>query len=198
MIHMNLKGAVIENKRYLGIATFMMVFAIAVGASMPIQENPLSENPFLKELEPYLQYYKPYTPFTVIFLFLKNSLTAALAFLLGPLLLLFPAGVLLLNGFMVGFVGSAVANQVSIQTAFSSLVPHGIFELPALIFASAAGFRFGVAALRKASALLRRRDYSLYFELNSAFRLFIIAVALLLIAAVIETYVTPFIVGIMP
>ena len=42
MIHMNLKGAVIENKRYLGIATFMMVFAIAVGASMPIQESPLS------------------------------------------------------------------------------------------------------------------------------------------------------------
>jgi len=34
--------------------------------------------------------------------------------------------------------------------------------------------------------------------LNSAFRLFIIAVALLLIAAVIETYVTPFIMGIMP
>ena len=188
---MNLLGALKENKLYILMAALLMGIFMVIGAMTPLQEGSLADSPLLKNLEPYLQYYQPFNPITVIFLFLKNSLTAGMAFILGPLLLLFPAIVLVLNGFLVGYVGNSVANQLSIQMAFATLAPHGIFELPALVIASAAGFHLGVATLEKAYATLRHRDYSFYFEFNSALRLFVITIILLAIAAIMETFVTP-------
>lgn len=192
------KSLLRENWIYIGIAAALLlgglVFGVAVGASMPSGGTPLSDNDFVKELEPYLQLYQPYTPFTVLFLFAKNSLTGGLCFLLGPLLLLSPVGIPLLNGFIVGFLGSAVASQDSPLLALESLAPHGVFELSALVLASAAGLRFGVATIKKAFGRAGG-DFSLRSEFLAASRIFLLALALFAIAAVLETYLTPYIIG---
>ena len=187
-----------ENRNYIGVAAGLllggMVIGSVVGASLPSGGTPLSDSTYFQALEPILQLYQPYTPFTVLFLFAKNSLTGGLCFLMGPLLLLSPLGIPLLNGFIVGFVGSAVATQRSLLLAVESLAPHGVFELTALVFSSAAGLHFGVSAIKKAFGMVDA-DFSLRSEFLSAARLFLLALALFAIAAVLETYVTPYIVG---
>lgn len=187
-----------ENVFYLLAASLLLAFGMYAGASIPQSGVPLSDSPLLKEIEKYVQFYKPYDPITILFLLAKNSLTAAVAFFLGPLLLIVPAVILFLNGFIVGMIGAALSDQFSLVYALKVLAPHGIFEIPALVFASAGGFRLGVAALRKLSSKMRHREYSLSAEFKGTWRLLVISVILLLIAAVMETYVTPFIIGYSP
>jgi stage II sporulation protein M len=188
-------GLLKENRMYLLAASLLMIFGMWAGALIPQTGGPISDNPFLKSIEQYVQFYKPYDVLTVLFLFSKNTLTASLAFLLAPVLLVVPAGILLLNGFMVGMVGSALTNHASLVVAVAALAPHGIFELPALVFACAGGLRFGLAAFRKAISVWEHKPYSLSREFMWAWRLFIISTMMLLAAAIMETYVTPFVVG---
>ena len=187
-------GVIKANKNYLLISTLLMIIGIVAGAAVP-QGGSLSENPLLKNLMQYAPSFKPYEPFTVLFLLAKNSLAAAMAFFFAPLLLLAPAGVLLLNGFMLGMVGLGVANQISLIVAVGALAPHGIIEIPALIFACAAGMRFGIASFRKLISLFEHKQYSLFAEFRGAWELFVISIMLLLVAAILETYVTPFVLG---
>jgi len=185
------------NKNYLLVSTLLIIIGIVAGAAIP-QGGGLSENPLLKNVMQYAQFYKPYEPLTVLFLLAKNSLTAALAFFFAPVLLLTPSGILLLNGFILGMVGSALTTQISLIVAVGALAPHGIFEIPALIFACAAGMRFGTASFRKLISLFEHKQYSLSAEFMGAWGLFVISLGLFLAAAIVETYVTPFVLGYFP
>jgi stage II sporulation protein M len=182
-----------DNAKYITAAAILMFLAFALGAVMPMGEGSMADNPLFEGLESIVSYYQPYNPFSVIFLFLKNSLTALIAFALSPLLLVTPVLVLSLNGFLLGIVGNVMASQVSLNAALAALVPHGIFEIPALVLASAAGLRLGWAALRKLKAKLAHAQFSIAPDFAKSFRLFIVAIVLLLIAAVVETYVTPYV-----
>ncbi len=182
-----------ENLRYISIAAILMLIGITLGISMPLGEGELTDNPLLEGLESIVGYYTPYAPLSVAFLFLKNALTVSMAFLLGPLLLIVPVMVLVLNGFVLGMVANVVASQVSLAVALASLLPHGVVELPALVIASAAGIRFGVASMKKLKSIISHTDYNLAADFKKASRLFIIALVLLLIAAVLETYLTPYV-----
>ena len=191
-------GVLRENVLYLLASSLLLAFGMYAWATIPQSGVPLSDNPLLKEIEKYIQFYRPYDPLTIPFLLAKNSLTAAMAFFLGPILLIVPTVILLLNGFMVGMIGAALSDQFSVIYALQVLAPHGIFEIPALVIASAGGIRLGVATLRKLSSKMRHREYSLSAEFKRTWRLLVISVILLLIAAVMETYVTPFIIGYSP
>jgi stage II sporulation protein M len=69
------------------------------------------------------------------------------------------------------------------------LLPHGIFELPALIIGEAAAFSFGTAAIL---ALFKKERRNLLLpNLKQNLIYLLIAFALLLPAAIIETFVTP-------
>ncbi len=182
-----------ENSKYIAAAAMLMFLAFTLGVALPMEEGSLSDNPLFEGLESIMSYYEPYTPSSVIFLFLKNSLTALLAFALGPLLLITPIVVLSLNGFMLGIVSNVVASQVSLAVALASLAPHGIFEIPALVFASAAGLRLGWSAMSALKSKLTHAQFSMVLDLTKSFRLFLVALILLLIAAVVETYLTPYI-----
>ncbi|MCX8182194.1 MAG: stage II sporulation protein M [Candidatus Methanomethyliaceae archaeon] len=180
--------------KYLAISAGLFFMGMALGVFVPKAETPLSETPFFEILSPYVELYKPYEFSTVIFLFAKNSLTVGLAFFLSPLLLIFPATILLLNGFMTGFVASVLP----IDLALRALAPHGIFELPALVIAAAGGLCFGTGVIRKILRRIRGKEYEVAQDFKRGFKLFLISLVLLFVAAIIETYVTPFIVGHVP
>ncbi|MDD1764469.1 MAG: stage II sporulation protein M [Candidatus Methanomethyliaceae archaeon] len=191
---MGVIGVIKANKYYLLISTLLITAGIIAGAAVP-QGGALSEDPLFKDLMQYTQFYKPYEPLTVLFLLAKNSIAAALAFLFAPILLLAPVGVLLLNGFLLGMVGSGLAAELSPIVAVGAFAPHGIFEIPALIFACAAGLRFGIASFRKLISFFEHKKYSLYTQFMEAWGLFILSLMLFLVAAIMETYVTPFVLG---
>jgi len=77
-----------------------------------------------------------------------------------------------------------------IALTISGLLPHGIFEIPALILASAAMLRIGVVLV---TPQLGRSLGEVMLELLADWTKVVVGVVvpLLLIAAVIETYVTP-------
>ncbi|MDH5810736.1 MAG: stage II sporulation protein M [Candidatus Methanomethylicaceae archaeon] len=180
--------------KYIAISIGLLVVGMVLGVVVPKTETPLSESPLFEILSPYVEMYKPYEFATVMFLFAKNSLTVGLAFFLSPLLLIFPIMILVLNGFMTGFIASALP----IDLALRALAPHGIFELPALVLAAAGGLCFGAGVIRKIVRRIRGKEYEVSKDFKIGLRLFVISLVLLFVAAIIETYVTPFIVGYAP
>lgn len=185
------------NGVYLLIGTCLLLLGMLFGIMTPKGTEPITNDPLFDAIDQWVQFYVPYSPFTVLFLFAKNTLTAAISFFAAPIIIV-PPGVLLLNGYTVGFFGSAIAEQESLLLAFQALAPHGIFEIPALVFAAAGGLRFGIALYRKIALSVKNVEYPIRSEFMGSLTLFLIAVVLLLVAAIMETYVTPYVLGYVP
>jgi stage II sporulation protein M len=95
---------------------------------------------------------------------------------------------LTVNGWLISFISVAVVQEESLGILLAGLLPHGIFELPALIMGEAAALSFGALTI---VALVSKKKDLLLPGLKQNLRYLLIACALLLPAAIIETYVTP-------
>lgn len=132
---------------------------------------------------------EPFKVSTAIFLFTKNLSVLLLGFFFSPILCLFPVLILTLNGLVLSFVAAVIAQEKSIGFVLAGLLPHGIFEIPALIISEAAALSFGIAAITAIFSEEKRRV--LLPNLKQNLKYLAIACALLVPAAVIETFVTP-------
>jgi stage II sporulation protein M len=127
---------------------------------------------------------------------LTHNLQSLIITFFGGIIGIITFGALFLNGFIYGtFLGYLGSNQVSSSNLgplspklfIIYTVPHGIFEISGFIIAGAAGFRLTKIIYR----MLRGddpRDY--YGEFKDAMALFIIAIILITIAAIIEANYT--------
>ena len=176
-------------KRWLIIATSLFGIGFLSGLFAPASMvNLLSEEiAALEELASLLAPLPQFLIFAIIFL--KNSSTLLLSFILSPILCLWPIVVLTLNGWLIAFVSAIIVQETSLGFILAGLLPHGIFELPALIIGEAAAFSFGTAAILALFKKERRNLLLLNLKQNLIYLL--IAFALLLPAAIIETFVTP-------
>ncbi len=123
-----------------------------------------------------------------LMIFLNNSKTAAIAMLGGIVFGIVPWIIVLFNGFMVGSVSTIAyeAGGKGIPQIILLLIPHGVIEIPAILLAATAGILF----YRNV-----RRGYSKEgFKLS--LKLLGISVVMLFIAALVETFVTPVLGGI--
>lgn len=124
-----------------------------------------------------------------IFILLKNISVIVLSFVLSPLLCLVPVTTLVLNGGVIGLVSSIIMEEESLPFLLAGLLPHGIFELPALILGEAVALSFGIAVLRGVFGK-NNRDI-IMTNLKSNLKFLSISAGLFLVAAIIETFVTP-------
>ena len=131
----------------------------------------------------------PFKVSTAVFIFLKNISVLLLSFIFSPVLCLFPFAVLTFNGLLLSFVATIAAQEESIGFVLAALLPHGIFELPAIIIGEAAALSFGIAAI--AALFSEDRRKVLLPNLKQNLRYLAIACVLLIPAAIIETFVTP-------
>ena len=95
-----------------------------------------------------------------------------------------------INSLLLGlFAGVYVNNGISLLAYFAGIVPHGIFELPALILALSSG----IYLCRKVTDYVRHNEKGVMGPLmKDLLRLFAMhIIPLLVAAAVIEAYVTP-------
>ena len=98
------------------------------------------------------------------------------------------AYMMMLNGFMLGVIGMACAvGGMSLQL-WSFVAPHGVLELPAIIIAGGAGLKLAQGLLFP--GLLPRRD-ALVRAGKEALRLILGCIPLLVIAGIIEAFVSP-------
>lgn len=121
-------------------------------------------------------------------IFLNNAIKALLVIIGGLAVGLFPAIFLLANGAALGFVLSGSIQSRGVATALLAILPHGVFELPAILLASSMGLLLGGCAIKK---LRHAGDVPISGELALALKFFAGIVApLLFIAALVEAFVT--------
>ena len=95
-----------------------------------------------------------------------------------------------INSLLLGlFAGVYVNNGISLLAYFAGIVPHGVFELPALILALSSG----IYLCRKVTDYVRHNKKGVMGPLmKDLLRLFVMhIIPLLVAAAVMEAYVTP-------
>lgn len=121
----------------------------------------------------------------LLFFILQNNLMSALfALLLGAVTFgIFPIGGALLNGLVLGYVlekVSAIAGPLVIWR----LLPHGIFELPAVFLAMGFGMYLGLSVFARVSDRWVEFKRRFYRALNA---FLMIVTPLLILAALIES-----------
>jgi len=131
----------------------------------------------------------PFRVSTAVFIFLKNVSALLLSFIFSPVLCLLPVLALMVNGALLSFISEVILQENSLGFLLSGLLPHGIFELPALIIGGAAALSFGTAVLTV--PFRRERRKLLLQNLKQSAWYLVIACILLVPAAIIETFVTP-------
>ncbi len=176
-------------KRWIFVAIFLFGISLVFGLSTPTSfANLVFEDiAALEELAGILVSLPP--ALTAILIFTKNASALLLSFALSPILCLIPILALTVNGWLLGFISVMVSQEQSVGFVLTGLLPHGVFELPALIMGEAAALSFGVAVIL---ALFKKDRRNLLLpSLKQNLRYLMIALALLIPAAIIETYVTP-------
>ena len=113
-------------------------------------------------------------------IFFNNFKASFFAIILGIGIGIFPLVTLVINGYLLGFVSREVAGIGGIATLWQ-LLPHGIFELPAVLFSIGIGLKIGGDMFYGDIGKKLKHN----FEEGLRFFLFVI-LPLLIIAAVIE------------
>jgi len=175
-----------KSKYYLlGVVLAFILFFI-IGFFVPIPEFILS---MIKEwVSEILKQTEGLGFFGMWFFIFKNNVSIAfLAIFLGLFFGLFPALSLIFNAYFVGAVTSMVVKETNISEIWR-LVPHGIFELPAIFISFAIGIKIGTFILYR-NPWEKMKEY-----LKNGFKIFIyFVVPLLIIAAIIEAALIVFI-----
>ncbi len=123
--------------------------------------------------------YPAWVSFMLFFLviFLNNTFTCFLDIMLGPFAGIFPVFAAFVNGGLIGWFAQREGLYVLI-----TIIPHGIFELPAFFISTAIGLKLGRELFR------HRHERDLIGELKRGLWVyFILIIPLLLVAAIIES-----------
>ena len=117
----------------------------------------------------------------LIFFILQNNLQSSLISLVGGIFFgVFPIINAITNGAVIGYVLSK-SYQIAGPSIIWRLVPHGIFELPAIFISLGLGIKLGFSIFSKN----KTREFKSRFY-NSANTFLMIVIPLLIIAAIIE------------
>ncbi len=120
------------------------------------------------------------------FIFIHNVLASLLMVGAGLLFGIVPTVAICFNGFMLGVVYRQGAETFGCARAALQILPHGVFEIPALLFSAAYALWLGVTSIRQ---IRKKEEQPLRHCVEHAFRrYFAVAFPLRVIAAGIETF----------
>lgn len=115
-----------------------------------------------------------------IFILQNNLQSAFVAVLTGIFLGIFPVLTSIVNGILIGYVSNVVVSEVGFLNLWR-LIPHGIFELPAVFISIGLGIKLGFSIFSKNSG----KEFSKnFYQSMNAF--LVVVFPLLILAAIIE------------
>lgn len=122
----------------------------------------------------------------LFFTILLHNVVATIFLLISGLIVgIIPTLAIGVNGFVLGVVYRQTAELIGYSKAALKVLPHGVFELPALLLAASYGLWLGVTVVRR---IRGRESTPIRFHIEHSFRrYFAIVFPLLIIAAAIET-----------
>ena len=125
-----------------------------------------------------------------LLIFRNNLVAASFSLFLGVFLGIIPVVSVGLNFFVLGFLFAVFITSAKLGglTFFFFVMPHGIFEIPALIIAAAFGLKLGFFWTRPTKSLDRRGNLLAILKQN--LQILPLLILLFLAAALTEVFVT--------
>lgn len=167
-----------KNFIYLGILIFFAFVLLGLFVNLPVEISSQILN-YFKEL---VDKTKDYTGGQMIsFIFFNNLQASFLGMILGVFIGIFPLLNLFGNGFILGFAANLAIAQDGVGSLWR-ILPHGIFELPAIFIALGLGMKLGTFVSEK-----KNRWKILKKNFGESLRVFVLIILpLLIVAAIIE------------
>jgi stage II sporulation protein M len=168
-----------ESKVFIYSIIGIFFFFVLMGFFVPVPEE--ISNQIIHLIEELLEKIEGLSQFELIeFIFLNNLQSSFLGMILGIFFGIFSVIVAIANGFLLGFVASASVASEGIFILWR-LLPHGIFELPAIFISLGLGLKLSTFIFAK-NKLMSLKNYLK----KSLITFLFIILPLLIIAAIIE------------
>lgn len=190
---MNIKNILKIDKNiifYLKALTLLFIISGIFGF-ITAQQFPLEAGIAVEQAVKELSFIEQMGPWSIFLLIvLNNSIKALFIMLLGILWGIIPVLFILLNGYAVGIVISVAILETGLIPIILGILPHGILEIPAILLAAGYGIWLGEMFAKK----LKNREIILSLYIKNTIDKFIkIIFPTLIIAALVETFVTSWI-----
>jgi len=168
-----------ESKNFIYIIIIIFFVFVLIGFFIPAPDF-LTEQ-ILKFIEELIGKTQGMSQWDLIkFIFLNNLQSSFYGVVFGVLLGIFPIVAAIANGYLLGFVSSITVENSGFLVLLR-LLPHGIFELPAVFISLGLGLKFGTFVFQE-----KKLDSFKEYFLNSLKVFFLIVIPLLIIAGIIE------------
>ena len=183
----------------ISFIAIILLFTLAfVAGNITAIQDPATAKIFMDQIDAKFTPIIDLNPFIImIVIFLNNSLISLVSVLLGILFGIVPIIVTISNGYALGIVFYMLAKDKGILYLITGIVPHGIIELPIVFISLAIGLNIGFEFIRsifckKTSINLCSKHTDIKTELKEGIHFYFHKVLpLLLLAAIIETFITP-------
>ncbi|MGA9099689.1 MAG: stage II sporulation protein M [Methanotrichaceae archaeon] len=177
---------------YIGLSVLIFAVTIVMGYYAAQLNSDLATS-MLKEFEMLKWITQLPLPLLMVVIFLKNLLSCIMSVLLGLGMGIVPLIVDTSNGFLLGVVLYNVLQKEGLLYFLAGVVPHGIIELPTVLMSIGIGFRLGYLL----ALTVFGEKANLAQEIRIAIHFLVRWVApLLLLAAAIETFITPIVISV--
>ncbi|MEK6859459.1 MAG: stage II sporulation protein M [Nanoarchaeota archaeon] len=167
-------------KKYIIFSLILFFMSVIIGYSFP----KIFEKQVLELIKQLIEQTKGLNSFELIAFIISNNIKSAFyGLVFGVFFAIVPAVILLVNGYVLGFVANKTVASQSIFTLWR-LTPHGVFEIPAILISIGFGIRLGLFLF----IYNKKNKKKEFLEwLKEAARIFIfIVIPLLVIAGIIE------------
>lgn len=132
----------------------------------------------------------PENNFILFFIiFGNNTIKSFLAMIFGAFFCVIPVLFIAFNGLVIGVASSFIVDNSGLRYLLIGLMPHGVIEIPMVLLSAAVGINLGLESIRK----IKSKDGDVKRELTKGLKLFsVLILPLLFVAALIESFITPF------
>ncbi|MEM1665529.1 MAG: stage II sporulation protein M [Zestosphaera sp.] len=173
------------------IITSLFLISVVAGLNASQQLSLVVREALKEQFSPLTRYFNISDPTSLLLLsltiFFNNMRVAFLNIVLG-VSLIGPAGIMVVNGFVVGLVLSA---QEDIARGVLVIIPHGVLEIPALIYSAVLGTHLGLTILLN----IRKNPAKIKEVFRDVIRKIPIIALMLILAALIEVFISLLIVA---
>lgn len=189
------------NIRRLFLVSFGLFIGAAVISHIYFSAHPdLASKAFTRLAEILAQKISPdASGFELFFQILLNNLRAGTLFLLFGFIpfLFIPLVGIFINGIQIGLVSSVtlIQGKSLAKVFFLGILPHGIFEIPAILLANTLGLYVSIQILKKIMDFDKEKIPLVQTVKKTAVVWAAVVIPLVIMGALIEAFITPFLIS---